>query len=77
MEAGQWRKHRKRKDHCGEMLQMDGSHHDWLEGRGPACVLMAHIDDATGRVYGRFYGYEGTIPAMGASKRYITKHGLL
>ena len=44
MEAGEWKKHRRhkahrqwreRKDHYGEMLQMDGSHHDWFEGRGP------------------------------------------
>jgi len=85
MEAGEWKKHRKRKahrqwrerkDHYGEMLQMDGSHHDWFEGRGPKCVLMAYIDDATGRVYGRFYDYEGTIPAMDSFKRYITKYGL-
>jgi hypothetical protein len=58
------------------MLQMDGSHHDWFEGRGPHCVLMAYIDDATGSVYGRFYDYEGTIPAMDSFKRYITKYGL-
>ncbi|HME45613.1 MAG TPA: ISNCY family transposase [Syntrophorhabdales bacterium] len=85
MEAGEWKKHRRhkahrqwreRKDCYGEMLQMDGSHHDWFEGRGPRCVLMAYIDDATGNVYGRFYGYEGTIPAMDSFTRYITKYGL-
>lgn len=85
LEEGIWKKHRKRKAHrqwrerkdrYGEMLQMDGSHHDWFEGRGPACVLLAYIDDATGRVYGRFYDYEGTIPAMDSFKRYITTFGL-
>ncbi len=85
MEAGEWKKHRRRKahrqwrerkDHCGEMLQMDGSHHDWFEGRGPKCVLMGYIDDATGVVYGRFYDYEVTIPAMDSLKRYITEYGL-
>jgi transposase len=85
MEAGEWKTHRRRKAHrqwrerkdCyGEMLQMDGSHHDWFEGRGPRCVLMAYSDDATGSVYGRFYEYEGTIPAMDSFTRYITKHGL-
>lgn len=55
---------------------MDGSHHDWFEGRGPWCVLMGYIDDARGRVFGRFYGYEGTIPAMDSFKRYIRKYGL-
>jgi hypothetical protein len=58
------------------MLQMDGSHHDWFEGRGPHCVLMGYIDDATGSVYGKFYGYEGTIPAMDSFKGYITTYGL-
>ena len=48
----QWRERRR---HQGELIQMDGSHHDWLEGRGPVCVLMGYIDDATGRVYARFY----------------------
>ena len=69
----QWRK---RKAHRGEMVQMDGSHHDWFEGRGPVCVLMGYIDDATGRVYARFYEYEGTLPAMDSFKRYIRLYGL-
>lgn len=69
----QWRQ---RKEHRGEMVQMDGSHHDWFEGRGACCVLMAYIDDATGRVSGRFYEYEGTIPAMDSFRRYIRKYGL-
>ena len=83
--TGDWRKTRRRrrhrqwrerKHHDGEMIQMDGSHHDWFEGRGPWCVLMGTIDDATGRVFGRFYDYEGTIPAMDSFKRYIRTYGL-
>lgn len=70
------RKWRPRKAHCGEMIQMDGSHHDWFEGRGPKCVLMGYIDDATSRVYARFYEYEGTFPAMDSFKRYIKRYGL-
>jgi len=69
----QWRE---RKAHRGEMIQLDGSHHDWFEGRGPACVLMGYVDDATGRVYARFYEYEGTLPAMDSFKRYIRLYGL-
>src|SRR3990167_5015899 len=42
----QWRE---RKHHFGEMLQIDGSHHDWFEGRCPECVLMGYIDDATNK----------------------------
>lgn len=85
MESGQWRKRRKvrthrqwreRKSCLGEMLQLDGSHHDWFEGRRPKCVLMAYIDDATSKVYGRFYEYEGTIPAMDSFKRYVRKYGI-
>jgi hypothetical protein len=69
----QWRE---RKAHRGELIQMDGSHHAWFEDRGPACVLMAYIDDASGRVSARFYAYEGTIPAMDSFKRYIQRYGL-
>ena len=69
----QWRE---RKECFGEMVQMDGSHHDWLEGRGPKLVLMAYIDDATNYVYARFYDHEGTIPAFDGLKRYIRLRGI-
>jgi transposase len=62
---------RARKAHVGELIQLDGSHHDWLEGRGPHGVLMAYIDDASSRVFARFYAYEGTIPAMDSFQRYV------
>jgi len=85
MVEGEWipkrkyRKHRQwreRKQHFGEMVQIDGSHHDWFEGRGPKCVLMGYIDDATNRVYARFYPYEGTLPGLDSFKRYTRKYGL-
>ena len=85
MEAGLWQRRRKRsryrqwrqrKECFGEMVQLDGSHHDWLEGRGPELVLMAYIDDATNNVFARFYDYEGTIPAMDSFKRYARRYGL-
>ena len=69
IETGDWKKVRKsrahrqwreRKHYYGEMVQMDGSHHDWLEGRCPELVLMGYIDDATNRIFARFYDYEGT-----------------
>lgn len=69
----QWRE---RKSYCGQMVQMDGSHHDWLEGRGPWLVLMGYIDDATNRIFGRFYEYEGTIPALDSFKRYCLRYGI-
>jgi len=34
----------------GELVQIDGSPHDWFEGRAPACVLLVFIDDATGQL---------------------------
>jgi transposase-like protein len=67
---------RPRKAHVGELVQLDGSHHDWFEGRGPRCVLMAYIDDASSRVSARFYAYEGTIPAMDSFQRYVTRYGI-
>lgn len=67
---------RARRAHVGELLQLDGSHHDWFEGRGPRCVLMAYIDDANSRVFVRFYEYEGTIPAMDSFQRYVQYYGI-
>jgi transposase len=51
-------KHRSRRDRRqaeGMMLQVDGSPHDWLEGRGPRLCLIGAIDDATGKVVGGFF----------------------
>lgn len=85
IEAKAWQvihKHRKhrhwreRKHYFGEMIQADGSHHDWLEGRGPECVLMGYIDDATSKRFIRFYEYEGTLPFMDSFKRYIKRYGI-
>jgi transposase len=70
------REWRERKARLGEMVQTDGSHHDWFEGRCPKCVLMGYIDDATGRPWGRFEPYEGTLPAMRSLKGYIKRYGI-
>ena len=67
---------RQRKLKYGQMTQLDGSHHPWLEDRGPSLVFMGYIDDATGRPFGRFYEYEGTIPALDSFRRYIRKYGI-
>jgi DNA-binding Lrp family transcriptional regulator len=69
----QWRE---RKHHYGQMVQMDGSHHDWFEGRGPWCVLMGYIDDATGIPFARFCPREGSLTAMDSFKGYIKRHGI-
>jgi transposase len=70
------RQRRERKENFGALVQIDGSHHAWFEGRGPVCVFMGYIDDATNTVYGRFYDYEGTMPAMDSMKRYIKRYGV-
>lgn len=56
------RSRRPRRECFGELVQMDASIHDWLEGRGEAAVLIAMIDDATGRIAARFYP-AGTVEA--------------
>jgi transposase len=70
------RRWRERKSCFGEMVQVDGSHHDWFEGRGGRCVLMGYIDDATGEAFGRFYPFEGTIPALDSFGRYVRRYGI-
>jgi transposase len=69
----QWRP---RRAHRGELVQVDGSHHAWLETRGPAGVLMAYIDDASSAVFARLYAYEGTRPALDSFQRYAQRYGL-
>lgn len=41
---------RYRRDCLGELIQIDGSHHDWFEGRSNKCCLLVFIDDATGKL---------------------------
>ena len=70
------RRRRERKARLGEMVQMDGSPHDWLEGRGPPCVLMTAIDDATGRRRGRFFAAETTEAAMATLSQWCERFGV-
>jgi len=83
---GKHRKRRERRACLGLMVQMDGSHHDWFEGRAAKCVLMVLIDDATSRTYARFYRAEvsgtGDCPratteaAFDALGRWVKRHGV-
>ena len=60
----------------GELVQLDGSDHDWFEGRGPKCVLLVFIDDATSRIlYARFVTVEDTLNLMAATKAYLLLNG--
>jgi hypothetical protein len=72
----QHRQWRERKPCFGEMVQLDGSHHDWFEGRGPKCVLMVMVDDATNRMYCRFFEEETTRASYDVLEGWIKKHGL-
>ena len=67
---------RPRRERSGELVQIDGSPHDWFEGRGPKAVLMEMVDDATGRTLSRFYQEETTEAAMDLFARYAAKYGL-
>ena len=87
VEAGLWkvRRHKKRDLHVwrerkhyeGEMIQIDGSHHRWLEDRlEQEFCLMGYIDDATGKVYAKFYEYEGVFPVLDSFSRFVRKNGI-
>src|SRR5438046_2173944 len=70
------RRRRERKAHFGEMVQLDGSFHDWLEGRGPRACLMNLVDDATGATLCRM-GEEETIwAAAGVLQAWIERYGV-
>jgi hypothetical protein len=73
---GRHRRRRERRASFGSMLQMDGSHHDWFEGRGPKCVLMVIVDDATGKTYARFYAAETSEAAFDVLGRWIDGQGV-
>jgi transposase len=75
---GKHRLRRPRRKRAGELVQMDGSWHDWLEGRGgaPWLCLMVMVDDATGRALARFYDRETLAAAFDVFGRYAAAHGL-
>jgi len=57
------------------LVQADGSHHDWLEGRGKRIVLLVMIDDATSRARARFYEGETTEGYMDLLVRWLRRYG--
>ena len=67
---------RKRRSCFGELEQLDGSPHEWLESRGPICTLHLAVDDATGKITaGRFEDEETTEGYFHLMKTYIQSHG--
>jgi len=79
-----WKKQRKRvkhrqwrepKEHCGQMVQLDGSRHIWVSGSGTYWTLIKIIDDATGKVFARFYPSESYEHVADLTIRYIKTYG--
>ena len=70
------RRRRERKAHFGELVQLDGSFHPWLERRGPQSCLLTMVDDATGRSLGCFGAQETIWAAAGVLRAWITEHGI-
>ena len=68
---------RERRSCFGELVQIDGSPHDWFEGRGEKCCLLVFIDDATSKIVNlRFEKSETTAGYFRAMREYINKFGL-
>lgn len=70
------RTRRSRKEHFGELVQLDGSRHDWFEGRRDWACLMVMIDDATSRQVARFHEVESTASSMDVFEAWVRTHGL-
>jgi transposase len=71
-----YRQRRARKAHFGELLQLDGSQHRWLEGRGPSGCAMTLVDDATSQVLLQFAPQETIWAAADLLRAWIEQHGV-
>lgn len=85
LQAGLWsrerknRKHRRRrprKEHFGELLQMDGSFHEWLEKRAGRGCLINLVDDATGTTLAWFSEEETTWAVADVLRAWVQKYGI-
>jgi transposase len=67
---------RERRACFGELVQIDGSDHDWFEGRAPRCTLLVYIDDATGQLGELWFVPEETFFGYcEASRHYFERYG--
>jgi transposase len=67
---------RERRARVGELIQIDGSPHDWFEGRAPKCTLLVFVDDATSRLmYLQFVAAETTFNYFAGVQSYIEEFG--
>jgi len=71
-----YRQRRARKEHFGELVQMDGSFDDWLEDRGPRGCWMGMVDDATSTTQGLFDAEETTWAAADALRSWVERYGI-
>jgi transposase len=83
--AGLWKQKKKSSEYrsrrtpraCfGELVQFDGSHHDWFEGRGVSCCLITFIDDATKTRLSQFFDKETLFGAMNVLEMWIKRYGI-
>ena len=70
------RKRRARREHFGDLVQLDGSFHAWFEERGPRGCLMNMVDDATGDTNCQLGEQETIWAAAGVLRSWIEKHGI-
>ena len=70
------RQRRARRPHFGELVQLDGSFHEWLEGRGPRGCLMNLVDDATSTTLCRLGEQETIWAAVGVLRVWMEKYGV-
>lgn len=70
------RKRRERRQHFGDLVQLDGSFHAWFEERGPRGCLMNMVDDATGTTSCRMGEQETIWTAAGVLRGWIGKYGV-
>ena len=67
---------RPRRERFGELIQIDGSPHDWFEGRSESCTLIVFIDDATSKLTGlQFFPTETTQAYMHVLKSHMASYG--
>jgi transposase len=71
------RQRRVRSARLGELVQLDGSPHDWLEGRGPRLTALGMQDDATGKILAaRFFSSETAFGYLCLLRHLLRRHGL-
>jgi transposase len=72
----EYRSRRAPRARFGELVQFDGSHHDWFESRGPRCCLITMIDDARKIRLSQFFDEETMFGAMTVLKMWIERYGI-